>query len=75
MQIANLNEYIYVKIWTHKSLRETSNQNINYRTFLYFKRNIRMPLPCIFIFILYFCFLGLYLWHMEVPRLGVESEL
>ena len=27
-----------------------------------------------FIFIL-FVFLGLYLWHMEVPRLGVESEL
>ena len=22
-----------------------------------------------------FCFLGLYLWHMEVPRLGDESEL
>ena len=22
-----------------------------------------------------FAFLGLYLWHMEVPRLGVESEL
>ena len=20
-------------------------------------------------------FLGLYLWHMEVPRLGIESEL
>ena len=23
----------------------------------------------------FFCFLGLYLWHMEVPRLGAESEL
>ena len=22
-----------------------------------------------------FCFLGLYLWHMEVPRLEVELEL
>ena len=22
-----------------------------------------------------FCFLGLHLWHMEIPRLGVESEL
>ena len=22
-----------------------------------------------------FCFLGLYLWHMEIPRLGVKSEL
>ena len=29
----------------------------------------------IYYFILfYFCFLGLHLWHMEVPRLGVESE-
>ena len=26
---------------------------------------------CIFVF----CFLGLHLWHMEVPRLGVQSEL
>ena len=23
----------------------------------------------------YFCFLGLYPWHMEVPRLGVQLEL
>ena len=23
----------------------------------------------------FFCFLGLHPWHMEVPRLGVESEL
>ena len=23
----------------------------------------------------WFIFLGLYLWHMEVPRLGVKSEL
>ena len=26
-------------------------------------------------FYLYFCFLGRHPWHMEVPRLGVESEL
>ena len=26
-------------------------------------------------FLFYFCFLGPYLWHMEVPGLGVESEL
>ena len=25
--------------------------------------------------LLVFVFLGLHLWHMEVPRLGVESEL
>jgi len=23
----------------------------------------------------FFCFLGSHLWHMEVPRLGVKSEL
>ena len=28
------------------------------------------------IFIIFiFCSLGLHLWHLEVPRLGVESEL
>ena len=29
----------------------------------------------LFYFILFFCFLGLHPQHMEVPRLGVESEL
>ena len=28
-----------------------------------------------FIFYFYFCFLGPHLWHMDVPRLGVESDL
>ena len=28
-----------------------------------------------FIYLLIFVFLGLHLWHMEVPGLGVESEL
>ena len=27
------------------------------------------------IFFFFFCFLGLHLWHVEVPRLGVKSEL
>ena len=26
-------------------------------------------------FFVFFVFLGLHPWHMEVPRLGVESEL
>ena len=29
----------------------------------------------LFIYLFVFCFLGLHLQHMEVPRLGVESEL
>ena len=29
----------------------------------------------VFFFIFYFFVLGLHLWHMEVPRLGVELEL
>ena len=28
-----------------------------------------------FLFFFFFVFLGAHLWHMEVPRLGVESEL
>ena len=28
-----------------------------------------------FLLFIYFVFLGLHLWHMEVPRLGVQSEL
>ena len=26
-------------------------------------------------FVLFFSFLGPHLWHMDIPRLGVESEL
>ena len=29
----------------------------------------------LFFFFFFFCFLGSHLWHMEVSRLGVESEL
>ena len=28
-----------------------------------------------FFFFCFFCFSGLHSWHMEVPRLGVKSEL
>ena len=44
-------------------------------------RNLHMPHAArekegfvLFLF-LFFCFLGLHPWHMELPRLGVESEL
>ena len=30
---------------------------------------------CFVLLFLFFVFLGLHLWHMEVPRLGIESEL
>ena len=33
-----------------------------------------MPVDYLYVFF-FFCFLGLHLWHMKVPRLGVESEL
>ena len=28
-----------------------------------------------YLFLIYFCFLGLHAWHMELPRLGVKSKL
>ena len=31
--------------------------------------------PCTPVFIFIFCFLGLHLQHMKVPRLGVQSEI
>ena len=33
------------------------------------------PADTFILFIYLFCFLGLHLWHMEVSRLGVQSEL
>ena len=36
--------------------------------------NLYVCLFCL-LFFFCFCFLGLHLWHMEVPRLEVESEL
>ena len=35
---------------------------------------VEAPEAC-FGFLLLFCFLELHPWHVEVPRLGVESEL
>ena len=28
---------------------------------------------CLFIYLFIYCFLGLHAWHVEVPRLGIES--
>ena len=33
------------------------------------------PLPSLDVYFILFVFLGMHLWYMEVPRLGVESEL
>ena len=41
-----------------------------------FKNFMHKDLSISFLFVcLLFCFLGPYLWHMVIPRLGVESEL
>ena len=37
--------------------------------------NILYLFSYLFIYLFFFCFLGPQGWHMEVPRLGVESEL
>ena len=39
---------------------------------------VRVPLLLtdqLFVYVMSFVFVGLHLWHLEVPRLGVESEL
>jgi len=36
---------------------------------------LREPYLPFFFFFFFFCFLGPYLWHMEVPRLGIKLEL
>ena len=41
----------------------------------FFSSIIQFSLAVSFFFFFFFCFLGLYPWHMEVPRLGVKSEL
>ena len=47
-------------------------QNIRYSSLCY----IVGWLPILFIYLfIYFGFLGPHPWHMEVPRLGLESEL
>ena len=39
------------------------------------KIKMRKLLPYYYYYYYYLVFLGLHPWHMEVPRLGVESEL
>ena len=51
---------IYFSFPTKLTVRRNSYHNIKLTTFFVF---------------LFFCFLGLYLQHMEVPRLGVELKL
>ena len=48
----------------------------SYHTFFCFRNPKTSYHFCLPLFFFVFClFLGLHLWHMEVPRLGVESEL
>ena len=45
---------------------------------MYIFYNFQLPGKCLFfwfLFVCLFCFLGLHLLHMEVPSLGVETEL
>ena len=43
--------------------------------FVWYEYGVWLHLLSFFFFFLYFVFLGLHLWHMEVPRLGVQSKL
>ena len=60
-----------------KSLRECTKKQqdiCEVAPFLYFSQFFKYSF-CLFVCLFVFCFLGPYSWHMEVPRLGVESEL
>ena len=37
--------------------------------------NVTFKITTLFFVLFSFCFLGLHLWYVEVPRLGVKSEL
>ena len=47
------------------------------RKHMYFKNNFDtlMVISLFFSFFLFFFFSGPHPWHMEIPRLGIESEL
>ena len=47
-----------------RSERKSEKAIVNVKSFFF-----------VFVFVFFFCFLGPHLWHMEVPGLGVESEL
>ena len=57
----------------------TASRKLSLIFFLFLKEG-QLYLFYLFIFIIFYFFvflpfLGLFLWHMEVPRLGVKSEL
>ena len=64
-QIASKEKKNYTWSMSHAnpSLKNDSDHHAHYQ------KNIN------FFFSFIFCLLGLHLWHMEVPRLGVELEL
>ena len=59
------------KSFTHMLLPDRNKRS----TFPPFCTESFPPLGLFFVFCVFFVFLGLHLWHMEVPRLGVESAL
>ena len=67
----NIHYYINVLEYAYQTLSYVKNHHKN------FKIEILIPLKiCNNIFFFFFLvFLGVHLWHMEVTRLGVKSEL
>ena len=74
--------FYYLLSYLTFSVLEAGNQpqyavNLSFRV-LILPLSLKFPLffqIWLFFIFLFFCFLGLALWHMEVPRQGVESEL
>ena len=62
--------YLFLSLLSHIWYAFSSNLVIKYIEYI---GNILITI-CYYLF-LFFSFLGPHLWHMEVPRLGVESEL
>ena len=57
----------YDKMWNNYVRKRKSKEEFK-------TENITICFVCLFVFV-FLPFLGLLLWHMEVPRLGVQSEL
>ena len=67
-----INIYVRPFSWTHTNKIITSSMlKLN----LVMARQLSIRYLRVYLFIYFFVFLGLHLWHMEVPRLEVESEL
>ena len=64
-----------INTWSLKRKNNLNDKKYSWYLYIFYLKCYVMKNSPVFGFVFVFCFLGPHPWHMELPRLGVKSEL